>query len=150
MTVLIRPATESDQEQILSLARGERLKPFGLRWPNFIVAEKDHRVVGAVQLRTHIDGSYELGSLVVAAAMRGQGIAARLIDRRLEGRPGRILIITGGAYADHYSRWGFKRIAPGSAPPCIQFNYWMGNLGGGLFSFLQRRQRNPLAVLDRG
>lgn len=149
MTVLIRPATERDQEQILGLARGERLKPFGLHWPNFIVAEKDRRVIGAVQLRTHRDGSYELGSLVVEAASRGQGIAAKLIDMRLAGRAGRILMITGQAYADHYRRWGFKHIEPGSAPPCIRVNYWLGDLGGGVMSFVQRRARNRLAVLDR-
>lgn len=149
MTVVIRPATECDQEQILGLARGERLKPFGLHWPNFIVAEKDRRVIGAVQLRTHRDGSYELGSLVVEAASRGQGIAAKLIDRRLAGMSDRILMITGQAYADHYSRWGFKHIEPGSAPPCIRLNYWLGDLGGGIMSFVQRRARNRLAVLDR-
>jgi N-acetylglutamate synthase-like GNAT family acetyltransferase len=149
MTVLIRPATERDQEPILGLARGERLKPFGLHWPNFIVAEENRRVIGAVQLRTHRDGSYELGSLVVAAASRGQGIAAKLIDQRLAGMAERILMITGQAYADHYGRWGFKRIEPGAAPPCIRLNYWLGDLGGGVMSFVQRRARNRLAVLDR-
>ena len=149
MTVLIRPATERDQEPILGLARGERLKPFGLHWPNFIVAEKDRRVIGAVQLRTHRDGAYELGSLVVEAASRGQGIAAKLIDRRLAGMAGRILMITGQAYADHYRRWGFKRIEPRSAPPIIRLHYWLGHLGGGIMSFVQRRARNRLAVLDR-
>lgn len=149
MTVTIRPATESDQDQILSLARGERVKPFGLHWPNFIVAERDRRVVGAVQLRTHRDGAYELGSLVVEAASRGQGIAAQLIDRRLAGIAGRILMITGQAYADHYGRWGFRRIEPGSAPPSIQLHYWLGHLGGGIMSLVQRRARNRLAVLDR-
>ena len=112
MTVTIRSATEGDQQQILALARGERLKPFGLNWPNFIVAERDGRIIGAVQLRGHWDGSCELGSLVVEATARGQGIAARLIDRRLADTPGRVLIITGRRFADHYRRWGFEPIAP--------------------------------------
>jgi N-acetylglutamate synthase-like GNAT family acetyltransferase len=149
MTVSIRPATQHDQQQILTLARGERLKPFGLRWPNFIVAERDGRIVGAVQLRTHCDGSYELGSLVVEARSRGQGIAARLIDGRLAGIAGRILMITGQKHADHYRRWGFERIAPNAAPPCVRLNYWLGQLGGGMISFFQRRSFNRLAVLDR-
>jgi N-acetylglutamate synthase-like GNAT family acetyltransferase len=149
MTVAIRPATEHDQAQILNLARGERVKPFGLHWQNFVVAEKDHRIIGAVQLRTHRDGSHELGSLVVEPASRGQGIAARLIDKLLDGKAGRILIITGRAYADHYRRWGFERIAPGSAPPVIRLNYWLGHLGGRIMSLVQRRTFNPLAVLDR-
>lgn len=149
MTVLIRPATERDQEPILDLARGERLKPFGLHWPNFVVAEKDRRIIGAVQLRTHRDGSYELGSLVVEAASRGQGIAAKLIDRRLAGTAKRILMITGQTYADHYRRWGFEHIEPGSAPPSIQLHYWLGHLGGRIMSLVQRRAFNHLVVLDR-
>lgn len=149
MTVSIRPATEDDQEHILALARGERVKPFGLNWPNFIVAEKDRRIVGAVQIRTHRDGSLELGSLVVASSLRGQGIASQLIDRRLADASGRILIITGRRYAHHYRRWGFVRIAPSAAPPSIRLHYWMGHIAGGLASFVQRRPFNPLAVLDR-
>lgn len=149
LTISIRPATAQDQVQILALARGERVKPFGLHWPNFIVAEENHRIIGAVQLRTHCDGSCELGSLVVEAQSRGQGIAARLIDMRLADMSTRILIITGQKYADHYSRWGFKRIEPSAAPPCIKWNYWLGYLGGGLISVIQRRAFNPLAVLDR-
>jgi N-acetylglutamate synthase-like GNAT family acetyltransferase len=147
--ISIRPANARDQSQILELARGERLKPFGLHWRNFIVAEKDHRIVGAVQLRTHRDGSYELGSLVVEAASRGQGIAGRLIDERVAGVSGRILMITAQRYADHYGRWGFAGIEPASAPPCIRLNYWLGHYGGMIMSRVQRRAFNPLVVLDR-
>ena len=149
MTASIRPATEHDQVRILSLARGERVKPFGLHWQNFVVAERNGRIIGAAQLRTHRDGSYELGSLVVETASRGQGIAARLIDKLLDGRVERILIITGQAYADHYRRWGFERVEPRSAPPVIRLNYWLGHFGGRIMSLVQRRAFNPLAVLDR-
>jgi N-acetylglutamate synthase-like GNAT family acetyltransferase len=149
MSVSIRPATKHDQQYIRALARGEKLKPFGLRWRTFIVAERNGRIVGAVQLRTHWDGSHELGSLVVKVGSRGQGIAARLIDARLAGTAGRILMITGQKYADHYQRWGFERIAPNAAPPSIRLNYWLGHLGGRLVSFLHRRAFNPLVVLDR-
>jgi hypothetical protein len=40
---------------ILSLARGERIKPTGLDWPKFIVAVDDGKVIGTVQLRKHPD-----------------------------------------------------------------------------------------------
>jgi N-acetylglutamate synthase-like GNAT family acetyltransferase len=149
VTISIRPATADDQQKILALARGERVKPFGLHWQNFIVAETDKRLVGAVQIRTHRDGSLELGSLVVETASRGQGIAARLIERLLADRPQRVLMITGRKYADHYVRWGFKPIAPALAPPCIRLNYWLGHFGGRVMSLFQRRAFNPLAVLDR-
>jgi amino-acid N-acetyltransferase len=107
MTLLIRPATAEDQPHIISLARGERIKPIGLRWPKFMIAEQDGRVIGAVQLRNHPDGSRELGSLVVAAPYRGRGVAARLLDRRLAEASGRVFVITGGVHADYYRRWGF-------------------------------------------
>ena len=148
-TVLIRPATAQDQPHILSLARAERIKPTGLDWPKFIVADEGGKIIGAVQLRSHPDGSKELGSLVVAPAFRRRGVAAQLIERRLGGATGRVLIITGGAHADYYGRWGFRRIKPGEAPPFVCLNYWMGYLGGGFLSMLRGRPVNHLAVLER-
>ena len=149
MTLLIRRATAEDQPQIHSLARGEKIKPIGLDWPKVMVAESDGKIIGAVQLRNHPDGSRELGSLVVAAEFRGRGVAAQLIDRRLADASGRVLVITGGAHADYYGRWGFRRISPNAAPLFVCLNYWMGYLGGGLFALLRRRTVNHLAVLER-
>src|SRR4030095_5411102 len=75
-----------------------------------------------------------------------QGIAARLIDKRLAGASGRVLMITGQRFADHYRRWGFVRIAPEAAPPCIRLNYWLGHVCGGLISGFQRPGPQPLLV----
>src|SRR5690348_17230031 len=148
--VLIRSATERDQPQILSLARGERIKPTGLQWPKFIVADEGGKIVGAVQLRRHPDGSKELGSLVVAREFRGRGVAARMIDQRLANTVGRVFVITAAAHADYYRRWGFRRIGPKQASTFVCINYWMGYLGGGLLSMLRGRSVNHLAVLERG
>ena len=147
--VVIRRATEKDQPQILALARGERLKPTGLDWPKFVVADYDGKVVGAVQLRKHPEGSQELGSRVVAREFRRQGLAARLIEKRLAQTTGRMLVITGGAYADYYRRWGFREIKPRHAPLFVCANYWLGYLGGGLISLFRGRSINHLAVLER-
>jgi amino-acid N-acetyltransferase len=149
MPLSIRPATSADQPHILALARGERIKPVGLDWPKFIVAEDDGKIVGAVQLRKHPDGSRELGSLVVASAYRGRGVGARLIERRLAGTAGRVHIITGARHADYFQRWGFQRVNPGGAPPFVCMNYWLGYLGGGLLARCRGRAVNPLAVLER-
>ncbi len=149
MTLLIRPATVDDQPKIVSLARGERIKPTGLEWPRFIVADDDGKIVGAVQLREHPDGSRELGSLVVAPAFRGRGVATRLIDRRLADASGPVLVITGRAFDDYYRRWGFRRIRPIAAPPFVCANYWLGYLGGGLLALLRGRAVNHLAVFER-
>ena len=149
MNVLIRPAIADDQEAILALTGGERVKPVGLRWPNFVVAEQDRRLIGAVQLRPHRDGSHELGTLVVERSSRNIGIASRLIDALLANRTGRIFMITGSQHADHYGRWGFASIEPRSAPACIAWNYRLGQYGGCLMAFFQRRAVKQLAILER-
>jgi amino-acid N-acetyltransferase len=149
MTVSIRHATAEDQPHILSLARGERVKPTGLDWPKFVVAVDDRKIVGAVQLRNHPDGSRELGSLVVAPEFRGRGVAARLIDTRLADAGRRVFVITGKVHAAYYARWGFRPIKPIEAPPFVCLNYWLGYLGGGLIAVLRGRTVNHLAVFER-
>ena len=79
----IRRATERDQQAIRALVHSERLNPTGLNWPNFVVAVIGGRVIGAVQMRRHSDGSRELGSLVVSKEARGHGLASRMIDALL-------------------------------------------------------------------
>lgn len=149
MKVSIRQASAGDQQAILALAQGERVNPVGLHWPNFVVAEHEGALVGAVQIKFHRDGAREVGSLIVAQHVRNQGIAARLIDARLADQTGRMLAVTGRKYAEHYARWGFAPIRPCQAPRSVWRNYWMGAIGGYLFAVLQRRARNPLVVLQR-
>jgi N-acetylglutamate synthase-like GNAT family acetyltransferase len=149
MTACIRPATKRDQDEIVRLVRSERLNPHGLHWPNFIVAEREGRIVGAVQLRPHCDGSHELGSLVVEVTSRGRDISSRLIEQRLAGRTGRILLITNRKFADRYRRWGFGHIEPAAAPFGVWKNYWLGSLVGTVVSFFRRREFKGMAVLER-
>jgi N-acetylglutamate synthase-like GNAT family acetyltransferase len=148
MPVSIRPAVAEDQPHIVALARGERIKPVGLRWPRFVVAEQGGKIIGAAQLREHPDGSREVGSLVVATEFRGRGISAQLIDRRLADAD-RVFVITGRVQADYYRRWGFRPIKPGNAPRFIRMNYWIGYLGGGLLAILGGRAVNHLGVFER-
>ena len=149
MTIRIRPATERDQEQIVRLVRSERLNPHGLYWPNFVVAESGERIIGAVQLRPHRGGSHELGSLVVEAPSRGQGLSSKLIEHRLAGHAGRVLIITNCRFADRYRRWGFARIAPAAAPPGVRWHYRIGSTIATIVAFFQRRDFRGMAVLER-
>lgn len=148
MNTRIRPAREQDQEAIRALVCGERLNPNGIHWPNFLVAEDHRGVVGAVQMRKHRDGSRELGSLVVAKEARGEGIAARLIDALIGPEAGRVQMVTGRAFASHYERWGFRRIAPRAASPSVRRNYWLGSLAF-IISLVKRRRPQRLVILDR-
>jgi amino-acid N-acetyltransferase len=146
--LVIRAATERDQAAIRALVRSERLNPTGLHWRNFLVAVDGDGLAGAVQMRKHADGSRELGSLVVAARRRRQGIAARLIDTLLASERASVHMVTGAAHAAHYRRWGFRAIEPEQAPRSVRFNYRMGQLAC-VVSFLKRRDRRQLVILER-
>lgn len=146
--VRIRRATALDQSAIRNLVRGEHLNPTKLNWPNFLVAAIGDRVIGAVQMRKHTDGSRELGSLVVSKDARGYGIASRLIDRLLASEQGPVWMITTDVWAGSYSRWDFQRIEPQSAPVRVRRNYRIGYLVR-FISFLKRRPPRQLVILER-
>ena len=58
-------------------------------------------------------------------------------------------MITGAAFAAHYTRWGFRRIAPESAPSAVRRNYYFGKFVGGALSLLSGRAPRELAIFDR-
>jgi N-acetylglutamate synthase-like GNAT family acetyltransferase len=145
----IRPATAADQGEISTLVLSESLNPNDLDWRRFVVATDGARILGAVQMRRHLDGARELGSLVVRRQARGQGIATRLIAALLAAERGRVLMITGSAFAGHYARWGFRRIQLTAAPASIRRNYCIGRLAG-IITLLKGRLPKRLVILDRG
>lgn len=148
-TITIRQATEKDQLAIKVLVRSERLNPHNLDWQNFLVAVDQRGLVGAVQLRRHVDGSRELGSLVVKKEARGQLIASRLIDALISGVSQRVLMITASVHAARFRRWGFRPIEPSAAPAPIRRNYRIGSLIS-LTALLTRGRIRRLVILDRG
>ncbi len=148
MTITLRRATEQDQPAIRALVHSERLNPHNLDWRNFLVATDAGGIVGAVQLRRHRDGSRELGSLVVRKEARRQGIGSRLIEALLAPEHGRVLMITGAAFAARYARFGFRRIGADAAPAPVRRNYRLGSLAA-VISLLMGRPRR-LAILERG
>jgi len=149
VTCAIRRATWVDQAAIGALVQGERLNPNDLDWRRFIVAENASGVVGAVQLRPHEDDAHELGTLVVRSDARGRGIASRMIDSVLTSAAGRVLMITGAAFAAHYARWGFHPIEPARAPMGVQRNYYFGRIFGWAMWLAGSRRPRPLAIFDR-
>jgi N-acetylglutamate synthase-like GNAT family acetyltransferase len=148
LAIGIRRATERDQQAIRMLVHGERLNPTGLNWPNFLVAVIAGRVIGAVQMRKHSDGSRELGSLVVSKEHRSHGIASRLIDALLAEDPEPVWMITAEPYAGAYSRWGFEQIDARAAPVKVRRNHFMGSQVR-IISFVMRRPVRRLVILER-
>ena len=143
-----RPATQQDQQAIRALVRGERLNPTGIDWPNFVVAAMADRIIGAVQIRKHSDGSHELGSLVVAKDQRGHGIASRMIERALAEEREPIWMVTSESLAGTFARWGFERIEPAAAPVKVRFNWRIGSLAR-ILSFFRRLPMRRLVILER-
>ena len=148
LAIAIRRATERDQQAIRALVHGERLNPTGLNWPNFVVAVIGGRIIGAVQMRKHSDGSRELGSLVVSKEARGHGIASRLIDALLAEDHDPVWMITAEPYGGAYSRWGFEQIGTRTAPAKVRRNHLMGSLAR-VISFVMRRPMRRLVILER-
>jgi len=148
MKVTIRAASAHDEAAIASLVHGERMNPFDLDWRRFLVATDARGVAGAVQMRSHFDGSRELGSLVVRPDLRRMGVASRLIDALMLFARGRVYMITGARFAAHYAHWGFAPVEPANAPAGILKNYVLGRLAG-IVSRVKGRAPNPLAVLAR-
>ena len=144
----VRRAGPADEAAIQALVRSERLNPTGLRWPYFVVACDGERIVGAVQMRHHLDGSHELGSLVVAPTLRGQGLAARLIDALLLSFPGPVHMVTQRRHATHFERWGFRPVRAWHAPVAVRLNWLIGQ-SVALWSLLRRRPARRLAILGR-
>ncbi len=146
--LILRPATPDDQQAIVALVTSERLNPTGLHWSGFILATLQGRLIGAVQMRRHRDGSRELGSLVVARPERGQGVAARLIESILARASGPVHVITARQHAPRWAPWGFAQIDAPEAPRPVRFNYWMGRLGR-VLSFLRGQPPRHLVILMR-
>ena len=144
----IRNSTVYDQDALMGLMAGERLRPYDRNWRNFIVAEHDGRVVGAGQMRQHADGARELGSLVVAPSYRNRGLGSWLVGVLMSRhRNDRVYIITGRRHAEHFAQWDFGPVRPSDAPICIRINYYLGQIAGWMNARFERRPVNRLAIL---
>lgn len=149
MAVEIRRAEAVDQLGITAMVHAERLNPHGLDWRNFVVADEAGRLIAAAQIRRHGGGAHELGSLVVEPSRRGQGLAARLIERLLMEEASTVYVVTGRRHASHYARWGFAPLPFREAPAAVRRNYLLGQTIGALHAVATRRPINHLMVLRR-
>lgn len=149
--VMVRVAAEADGPAIVALIRSApRMNPTGLRWPNFVVAERGGRLVGAAQLRPSGAGVAELGSLVVEPAERGRGLAGRLIAAALARADGRVLVVTAAGNARHYEPWAFRPVAPWRAPAPVALNWGIGQAATVLRMAQGGRPRRMLVLEARG
>lgn len=152
--VVLRHAIAADQDTLRALMKHERPDPADAGWPQFIVAADGFGIVGAAQLRRHSDGSNEVASLVVLPPMRGQGIAARLLDALLAGRNAPVHIVARRAHATYFERWGFRGIQPWQAPAAVRRRWLVGQLAqlgriAGLTGCFGAHRPQRLVILER-
>lgn len=114
---LVRPAVGKDFAAIKALIRETGINPMGLDWRRFIVVElPDGRFAGCGQLKPHSDGSFEMASIAVILAARGQGLA-RLIIQKLVADASRPLYLTcKSTLGPFYAKFGFQPIQGSDLP----------------------------------
>lgn len=118
--VTIRPARGSDQATIRQMVRDEQLDPTSLNWPQFIVAEHAGQVVGIGQVRPY-PKCRELGSIVVKADYRKQGVGTLIINTLLANETSVVYLETDAHNERYYARFGFERIPFWRAPMPLKF-----------------------------
>jgi N-acetylglutamate synthase-like GNAT family acetyltransferase len=146
MTFQIRPARPADQQTIRRIVRSARLGPFGLDWPNFLVAERAGEIVGVGQVKAHRDGSRELASLAVLPGNQGQGIGTALIQALLDHEEGVLFLFCGSRLRGYYQRFGFEEVAPDLLSSSIRRLLRLANAGAWLLSQLTTRRLRIIAM----
>ena len=117
----LRPAVSSEAAVIRRMVRSAHLNPIDLNWRHFLLAVTDtEEIAGCVQIRPHRDGTRELASLVVAAPMRGRGLARRLIEAVRMGQQPPLYLMCESSLEPMYRKFGFQPLLPKEMPP----HYW--------------------------
>jgi N-acetylglutamate synthase-like GNAT family acetyltransferase len=117
MSYAIRRAVQADQASITSIVRAAGINPLDLRWPRFLVAKEDGRIIGVVQVKPHRDGSRELASLAVVPEYRGQGVGSALVRELLATEGESVYLTCADRLEGYYMRFGFRRLEPTEMPP---------------------------------
>jgi len=132
----LRRATAADDRVIKNMIHRENLNPMQLDWRHFWVAvDGDGRVVGCAQVKTLRDGSRELASLVVEEALRGQGLARRLIERLQAENPPPLYLTCRSSLQPLYRRFGFTAVPAEAMPPYYRL---ISRLAGWLMRLARR------------
>ncbi|HZY41376.1 MAG TPA: GNAT family N-acetyltransferase [Anaerolineae bacterium] len=137
----IRPAQADEEPTIRSMIRAERLDPFNVHWPNFLVAEADERIIGVGQIKPYPNGR-ELGSLVVMPEYRQNGAGGAIIHALIARESGPLMLFCLAFRERYYAKFGFRRIGLRDLPAAFKFKYALGSL-------FTRLMRHRLIVMKR-
>ncbi|WP_341525481.1 GNAT family N-acetyltransferase [Nostoc sp. UHCC 0302] len=125
---VLRRATSADMWSIRRLVFLAKLDPTQLRWQQFWVIERNGDLIACGQLR-NFSGAQELGSLVVAPAWRGQGLASFLTQHLISTATQPLYLeCLGERLMQFYSRFGFDLISFEDLPPSLQRKFRLSQL----------------------
>jgi N-acetylglutamate synthase-like GNAT family acetyltransferase len=117
MSTTIRPAIESDQDEIKSMVRAARINPRNLHWGRFLVAEDGGRIVGIRQVKIHKE----------------------LMRAILAREPDPLYLMCDQKWAHYYEQFGFLRVEPSELPPDFRKEYRTGRIITSVLSLFVRR-----------
>jgi amino-acid N-acetyltransferase len=123
MSAVVRAASAADYDQVVRLLLAADLPTAGLQrsLTDFLVAEEDGRIIGAVGLEIYGDVAL-LRSAVVDSTRRGSGVGNGLVSRLL-GHAGRrgvreVYLLTTTAEG-YFPRFGFTPVARDAVAPAL-------------------------------
>ena len=126
---IIRSATAGDEPTIKALIRAERLDPLNVHWQNFLVAEgaEARRIIGIGQVKPFHSGR-ELGSLVVVADWRENGVGGAIIRTLIEREHGPLVLFCLAFRESYYAKFGFRRCGLRDLPGELKVKYALGTI----------------------
>jgi N-acetylglutamate synthase-like GNAT family acetyltransferase len=143
----LRPASQADQRAIRALIASEQLNPFSLDWRRFVIAvDPGGEMIGCGQVKPHGDGSFELASVAVLPAWRGQGVAGAIIEHLLASQPGPVFLTCADRLENFYRRFGFRIVGRNEMTPYFRR---LASLAG-VFLRLARRPEKLLVMRRDG
>lgn len=133
--ISIENATQNDTWSVLKMIAKEKLNPIALNMNNFVVAkEQTHgHVVGAGQIksigRVGDRDAFELSSIVVDDAYRGQGIGKSIVRQILDAKApadAEIFLLTVEDREGFYTPFGFQKTS--DAPMLLSLEKMIGSV----------------------
>lgn len=137
--IKIRPARETEADQIHGLIHLVGINPMGLDWKRFVVAvnERDE-MLGCGQLKPHGNEILELASIAVYPEQRGKGVARLIIEHLLKDSPRPLYLMCQSSLGALYEKFGFRAIAYEEMPRYFQR---ISKLAGLVNTLAQREER---------
>ena len=148
-SIYLRRATAADQPQIDALIRTVGINPMGIKWPRFIVADENGRIVGAGQVKPHGDGVREVASIAVAPDRQGMGVGRAIVATLVSLEPAPLYLYCADHNESYYVQFGFRALETVEMPSSLRRLHYVANTLARVISAVSGRQRR-LVVMGRG